>query len=267
MTATKDTRAARTADVGVAPYMEEGEPTPFEQHPIDEATVVLQMVFEVQRVLLPPSAPAEEREILWRYVDEQRIDPDLSEHLARNGLRVGIANRAGLAALRSLFNRLGAIDERTLQPVRSGYPLTLELGSIEESSPVFTFDREGRLSGRSFRGAVKYLHVDYDCTQPPQTILRVTPEIFKESEQRDWQAQHGEIEFKKTYEGMVYEDLVVELTHGPDELLVIGPDMSSANRLVAGRALLTREYAGQTWDTVLCIAPLLYRAGDDGDWQ
>ena len=225
------------------------------------------MMFEVQRVLIPSTAPEEDRAILWRYVDEQRVNPELSQHLGRNGLHVGIANRAGLAALRALFLRLGAMDERTLQPVRSGYPLTLELGTIDESSPVFTFDRDGRLSGKSFAGAVKYLHIDYDSTQPPQTILRVTPEIFKESAEPDWQAQDDDIQYKKTYEGAVYEDLSVELRHGPDEVLVIGPDVTSGSRLVIGTALLTYEHAGQTWDTVFCIAPFLYRTGDERDWQ
>lgn len=264
MAATADSRAT---NVGVSQYHEDGAPTPFDYDPSDDPTVVLQMMFEVQRVLIPSDTPADDREILWKYVDELRIDPALSEHLARNGFRVGIANRAGLAALRTLFQRLGAIDERTLQPVRSGYPLTLELGKIDESRSVFTFDREGNLAGRSFGDAVKYLHIDYDCTQPPQTILRVTPEIFKESEQPDWQTEDGEIKYKKRYEGMVFKDLVFELRHGPDEVLVVGPNVTPASRLVVGSVLLSYEYAGQLWDAVYCIAPLLYRTGDERDWQ
>lgn len=264
---TADSAANGPTDVGASTYPDDVTPPPFGSESSDDDTVVLQMMFEVQRVLIPSDTPAEDREILWKYVDELRIDPELSEHLGRNGLRVGIANRAGLAALRALFQRLGAIDERTLQPVRSGYPLTLELGTIDESTPVFTFDREGHLSGTSFSHAVEYLHVDYDCTEPPKTTLRITPEIFKESEQPDWQTEDGEIKYKKRYVGRVFEDLVVELQHGPDELLVVGPSVTPASRLVVGSALLVHEFAGRSWDAVYCIAPLLYRAGDERSWQ
>ena len=267
MATTADSRANRGANAGVAPYLEGCARPPFDSDPSYDPTVVLHMMFEVERVLIPSDTPADDREILWKYVDELRVDPVLSEHLARNGIRVGIANRAGLAALRALFRRLGAIDERTLQPVRSGYPLTLELGRIGESRPVFTFDRDGHLAGRSFSDAVKYLHVDYDCSRPPETILRVTLEIFKESEQPDWQTQNGEIKYRKRYEGMVYKDLVVELRHGPDELLVVGPNVTPASRLVVGSALFNHEYAGQSWDAGFCITPLLSRTGETRDWQ
>ena len=66
---------------------------------------------------------------------------------------------------------------------------------------------------------------------------------------------------------MVDKDLVVELRHGPDELLVVGPNVTPASRLVVGSALFKHEYAGQSWDAVFCITPLLYRTGDERDWQ
>ncbi|MCH7705242.1 MAG: hypothetical protein IIB61_09020, partial [Planctomycetes bacterium] len=71
MATTADSRAT---NVGVAPYIEEGARTPFDQDPSDDPTVVLQMMFEVERVLIPSDTPADDREILWKYVDELRVD-------------------------------------------------------------------------------------------------------------------------------------------------------------------------------------------------
>ena len=224
--------------------------------------VVVGMIFDVERFLVPADKAAAERERIWKYVDELRIDPATTAYLKKNGFRMGVVNGEDIGVLRDLLAGLEARSERMRQTVRSGYPLTLDLGETGSYRTIFTFGPNGDLEGRTFDTATKYLHINYSVQmirQRPRVKLGVTPEIFQESERPHYQAGDGHVRYEKRYQGIVYHDLAVELSTAPGEVLVIGPADADGNRFILGRTILSGESAGRRWETILCIAPQLYR--------
>lgn len=230
--------------------------------PAADAIVVVHMQFDVLRVSVPADTPSEQWDRIWRYVDELRIDPATTAYLARNGFRVGIGRRSDWQGLRATLEEVGARSERVRRTVRSGFPLTLDLGPIENDQSVFAFQPNGRLAGRTFEGGVRYLHIDYrvDSMQKTRTALRITPEIFVQSSRRRWQTVDGELRHRRTYEGQVYHDLAVELATGPGEFLVVGPARNDDNRFVLGAVMFREDNAEQAWDTIVLITPQPYRS-------
>lgn len=233
----------------------------------DDDVVVVRLRFDVERFLVPADAMEPRRGQVWGHVDELRIEPETSALLLRNGFRVGVASRSGGEAIRAIMHELEAGVETMTHLVQSGVPVTLDLGPVGEGRSVFTIGRSGGLAGNTFANASRLLHLDYDVTlaDGARTALRITPEIFKESDTPYWQVREGDVRYQKQYEGMVYRELSAELTTGEGDVLVIGPSGATERPLTLGSTMLSDIIAGRRWETLLCVRPRLYRnAGRQG---
>lgn len=248
--------------------IQDGKPWVFggSSRPTDADLVVVGMIFDVERVSVPAGASSERLEMIWKHVDELRFAPATTTYLLRNGFRMGVIRKNAVQDLRTVFEGLGARQERMTHAVRSGYPLTLDLGPLGPNSSVFTYGRNGRLTGKTFAGGSRRLHVDYAVEvvrDEPRIRLRLTPEIFKETDQPHWQAADGRIEYEKQYQGRFYGELSVELTTGPNEVLVVGPVGPEENRLIIGNVLLSNDSPSGRWTTYLFIESRLHRFGTE----
>ncbi len=233
----------------------------------DPDVIVVGMIFDVQRIAVPADQIAKHRDDLWKYINELRLDPDTAAHLANNGFRMGVTSRSDLTSIRDLLTPLDTRFESVTQTVQSGHPATLDLGLTGPTRTIYAFHADGRLEGKTFNAATKYLHIDYAVDmidQQPRTTLRVTPEVFQESERQHWHAGDGEIRYEKQYEGTVYHELAADVPMMDGDVLVIGPTDSQADPYLLGNTLLSSESAGRRWETILCITPRVYRLSTEG---
>lgn len=224
--------------------------------------VLVEIMFDVERFLVPADKIAAQRDNVWKHVDELRISPAQIAYLAKNGFRMGIADRTQISALRQVLDSLGARSEHVNQTVQNGYPLTLDFGTTGRNRTVFTFRRDGRIVGQTFDTAAQYLHIDYRVDvidHTPRTTLRITPEMFQESRRPQWQESDGQVRYEKQYQGIVYHELATELPTAPGETLIVGPANAEDYRFILGSTILSNETAGRCWETMLCITPRVYR--------
>jgi hypothetical protein len=233
--------------------LDSDRPSEFEDDP---QAVRVQMQFDVLRVELPLRSTRYSL-LVWDHVDETQNDPRLTELLARNGLRLGVASPAAWPALRALFEARRSKSLRAVHAVQSGAPLSMRVGEVQPGESVFVHARDGSLSGTTFDSGSKFLHVDYalDRDDPRRTHLRITPEIQKFSEDLHWQAGGGTFTEAPRYEGRVFADLSTDLTLGPDEFLVIGVSEEADLRPLVGGRFLQREENNMTYETVICLTP------------
>lgn len=234
---------------------------PFKTKRRPEDIVVVRLMFDVERFVVPTDSLASQRDQVWKYVDELRLDPASAAHLMRNGFRIGVIAKSAFAGIQTALTDLNARGEHMTQSVQDGAPLTLDLGPVGENQSVFFFRRNGTLDGKTFSGGTRLIHVDYNTvmTDAPRTALRVTPEVFKESDRPYWQLRDGNVQYRKEYEGTAYRELAVEIEVGPEELLVIGAAEADAARPMLGRMMLSEIVGGRRWETILCIEPRVYR--------
>lgn len=248
-------------DVIVSPALVEGQPmTADSDRPSeledDPAAVRVQMQFDVLRVELPLQSTRYSL-VVWNHVDETQADPRLTELLARNGLRIGVASPDAWTPLRSLFESKRSRALRAVHAVQSGAPLSMRLGDVRPGESVFVHEKDGSLSGTTFQAGSKFLHVDYalDREDPRRTILRITPEIQKFSETKHWESAEGEFREAPRYEGQVFSELSTELVLEADEFLVIGVSEEANLRPLVGSRFLQREENNMIYETVICLTP------------
>ena len=228
-------------------------PSEFEDDP---RAVRIQMQFDVLRVELPLQSTRHSL-LIWDHVDETQTDPRLTELLARNGLRLGVASPDAWPSLRALFEARRSRSLRAVHAVQSGAPLTMRVGEVKPGESIFVHARDGSLSGATFESGSKFLHVDYavDRDDPRRTHLRITPEIQKFSEDRQWLAVGGGFQEAPRYEGRVFAELSTDLTLGPDEFLVIGVSEEADLKPLVGGRFLQREENNMMYETVICLTP------------
>ncbi len=225
---------------------------------------VLGVLFRVDRVLIPASTDVSKLEEFWRHVDELRMEPWLSSHMARNGFRIGVIEAADKASILETLTESGGKNEQIERLIYTGYPLTLDLGPITGRKTVFTHRSDGEMVGKTVDSGTKFLHIDYDVFLDPKIkiAMRISPEVYKESEQPHWQSQQGTIVYDKRFEGIRYPDIVGRIELGSGELLVVTPRDAWKKRFSLGATFLTSEGAQKSWSTILIIQPTLYRNED-----
>ena len=223
---------------------------------LGDDAVVIQITFDVLRVDLPIQGVRHSRKI-WNHIDETRANPRLTALLARNGFRIGTGTPEAWPALRVLFEANHARSLRTQHAVMSGAPLSMRLGELDPGEPLFLFQRDGRMVGRTFEGGTKFLHIDYalDPSNPLHTMAKVTPEVRRFSDRKRWERIDGRFREVPEYEGQVFSELGVEVSVGPGEFLLIGPSDTATLESVVGSRFLTGERNNVAYETVIFLTP------------
>ena len=218
--------------------------------------VVIRMRFDVLRIDLPVDRITHSLKI-WNHIDESVGDPALTALLARNGLRLGVAERDAWPAMRTLFEENGGRSTRAERVVQPGLGLTIPLGQVENGDTYFLHCRGGRLQGGTFRAGSKSFQVEYalDEQDPARVFLRVTPQYREKRSKTKLVEQGGEILSVRDHEGVVFDELTATATVEPGQFLVIGSSAEAEKGFLLGSWWLTSRLNMQEYETVLCITP------------
>ncbi len=120
----------------------------------NDEPIVVRLHFGVLRIELPENDIRHSLKI-WNHVDENIGDPGLTAILARNGLRIGVADQDAWPALKAIFEENGGRSLSREHTAQSGLPLLVDLGEVKDGDTYFLHSRGGKLSGGSFNAGVK----------------------------------------------------------------------------------------------------------------
>lgn len=223
---------------------------------------VVRLRFDVLQVELPIDDIRHARKI-WNHVDEFRVDPELTVLLARNGLRIGAVSLDAWPAIQAIFQAANAEVRDSEQIIGTNVPLRIDLGTIRDPETIFSYNRNGRLTGRTVVGGTKLVQLDYSyhpelggCTQVRLTFL-----IEHDLGASDWEERGGVYVEVPTIERYRFDDMSVGLTLNPNEFLVVGPSDAAVQEYLVGSRFLNRRRRGGLVETVVCITPTALMGG------
>lgn len=222
--------------------------------------VLVELHFDVLRVELPRGSIRHSTKI-WNHVDELHVDPRLSPLLARNGLRIGVAEADAWPAIQAVLDANGARSTRRQHAVHSGYPLTLDVGDVHDGETFFHYDADGQLHGNAYGPGEKYVLLDYAVNpeHPAEVTLRITPEIHCESQDKSWTQEGGVYQEKPRYEGRMFSEFTTTVSLKPGQLLVIGPSEQAKLDFLLGSRFLEHDEGGVRYETLLFARPQPFR--------
>ncbi len=217
---------------------------------------VVELVFDVVRIDFPSGGDRHSRKV-WNHVDELRLGAETVAAWARNGLRIGIASPSAWEPFRAIVDACDAQIRREQMTPMTGMPLAIELGVVLDSESIFSFDRFGRLMGKTFSTGDKLLRVEYvfspelgNCTD-----LQITPTLQYDRGVLTWERRGGVTEQVPSVESHTFSDARALVRLQPDEFLVIGLSSQSDNEYLIGPRFLTAGCATGRCETVLCVTP------------
>lgn len=226
---------------------------------------MIDLAFDVVRVDLPIAGVRHSRKI-WNHVDELRVDSELIARLARNGLRIGAASPDAWPAIRAILEAAEAEVRRDQLVAQRGLPLSIQLGSINDSESVFSYGADERLVGKTFPAGDKLVNVDY-VFHPElggSTEVRVSFEIRHDRGAMTWEQRNGVVQQVPDYERHLFADLSPALTLNAGEFLVVGLSDQAKNEYLIGSRFLTRVESGKRYETLLFLTPQPYQAQGAG---
>ena len=198
-------------------------------------TLLLELLF-----VRCPANDAELHDELWRYVDEQFLDPGTRGRLAANGLRVGIVTGQLPAAIAARFSGTTAADDAT------------------NSCPLSTEALVSRRHVRLLPG--RRSEIVTASSQPELLLLEQSPDGVSGGTYRDASPLLA-IVAKPAADGRVTIEAVPEIRHGPVEKSWVGED--GMFRLESGQKRHRMEHLGFTATLPADAMLLVGHAGDE----
>ena len=228
----------------------------FPREPRGPAVRVIDLAFDVTQIELPLEDVQNSRKI-WNHVDELRVDATVAAHLARNGIRVGVATASAWGPIRAILEVVGAEVRRDELIPSRGLPLAVQLGSLVDGDSVFAYSGSGRLIGKTFPGGEKVIGLEY--VHRPQfggaIDVGVQWEIRRDKNEVTWETRDGTVQPASSVDRHVFSDLAGHLTLNPTDFLVIGLGADAKNPYLIGPRFLSSERAGKRTETMLMITP------------
>ena len=176
---------------------------------------------------------------LWERIDEQKFDPELRRRLVSNGLRVGIIGGAIPKDLSDLLELDGAEAEATAAQVITDQsavprvtrrvvqakrrdPVQIQVSELRDEGQVL-LSRDGSFGGKTFRQMQGVYALQAESIPGQRVKVRLTPELHHgDLKQRYAGSQQGIFMSIPSREREVFDDLSMDATLAPGELLVIG---------------------------------------------
>ncbi len=199
---------------------------------------------------------------VWNHVDELRVERAATGRWVRNGLRVGVGSTASWPAIRAILEAGKARVSKDQLLTQAGVPLLIELGAIHDSESIFSYDRDRRLSGRTFAAGTKILQLDYafHAQLGGVTDLQVGFEIRHDRGEMTWErAGEGIIRQVPAIDRHTFDDLKVAVTVKSGEFLVIGPSEQADNAYLVGSRFLSGGSTGGRVETLLFLTPMPFQ--------
>ncbi len=226
---------------------------------------IVHVAFDVLRIDIPVESIRHSCKI-WNHVDELQIGPQTVALLARNGLRVGAASPAAWPAIEAILESAGAESRSEQMFTHQGLPVCVVISSIDAGETFFTYDRDGRLVGKTFPAGDKLLGWDYafhpelgGCTE-----LQLTLEVRHDRGELTWERQDDAVRQVPAYDRHVFADLIVPISLNPGEFVAIGPGDEMDNEYLIGSRFFAGKRSGRAYETIFCITPRPYRTTTSG---
>ena len=195
---------------------------------------------------------------LWTSIDEQRFDADLRRRLLANGLRAGIVGGSlpqGLTELLSLQSEMPQASTNRLITGDSAMPrvmrqvkqlnrrdaMMIQASEVRDEAAVLISDQE-HLSGDVYPQVQGVYALRAEASPGQRVALRIIPELrYGEMRNRYAGSDTGAFVTTPSQERKVFDQLTMEATLAPGELLVLGclPEARASlggmfHRVVAG---------------------------------
>lgn len=216
---------------------------------------IVGLTFDVMNVELPAES-AESSARIWKHIDESNADPSLPALLARNGVRIGVADENDWPALRAMFEQGGARTSRDQMSVQPGYPALINIGSLESGGMYFLHRRGGKVEGGTFDDGDRVVRLDYEIPpeDPTVVLVRVTLEARSGADRRFVQ-QGGEVRELAVRDGESFGELacLVRLVRG--QYLVLGSAENADTGFRIGSWWFRAERGDRKFETLVCIRP------------
>jgi hypothetical protein len=245
------------------PDAAEGRPTGSDiaPRPASDRTpvAVVALQFDILRVDFPIGG-ADHAAKVWNHADEMRLDVRQAPLLVRNGMRMGAIGEGAWPALQAIFDAARATMLTQQQVVRGGEPVTVELGQVTESQTVFSYDRGGRLAGRTIPDGAMLLKINY--AMYPQitgrTELEVSLEVRHDLGKMAWENRGGQIVQVPAFDVYAFDELTTRIGLSVGESLVIGPSDQAGNDFLPGSRFFSSVRGGNRVQTVWIVKPRPY---------
>ena len=245
------------------PYVNGNPMQPVSQVPRDPGRpYVMTVRLTIHRVELPLGT-ASRSERLWRYFDEEVVDPAVIAVLQRNGFRLGRARTDDWPAVSRVLEELAGaapgISQALALPGRQ-QPLVLKehLGFQR----LFVLDRRGLLTGQDYPPGdnVLMMTCHINDQDPTEVIFQAVPVVVSRKKIQRW--EHTEQGYRRQEQRVEVPIELLEFSVRAPKgtYLVIGPGADVLRDTSAGRSFLVSERGGLRYETLLVVVPEVFAA-------
>ena len=208
-----------------------------------------------------PIGAASETEDLWTYVNEEPLGARRGPCLARNGVRVGLGREADWPEIAKVLRRLtGLRTSRGNMLAQPGRPVPIILRKGADTQTVFMFRPDGTLFGRDYPPGdnLIVLTAGINFDDPKEVLLAGAPVVRSTARRRRYVKGPTGYVFKNEPVSIRLEELAFQFTVPRGGFVMIGPGPEARRSTSPGRLLLTSEFRGARFETVLVILPEVF---------
>ncbi len=210
-----------------------------------------------------PFGMASRSERLWRYLDEEIVDPTTMTVLSRNGFRVGRGRLEDWPSVAALLEEMaGRSLSRSLHSARPAIPMPIVLREKLGAQRIFTFDKRGELRGLDYPPGDNALTMTTHLNSEDQSgvLIQAVPVVRSSRKVQKIVKTDAGYAFQKTGAVAPVEQLEFVVKVPRDHYLVIGPGTAIDRNTSPGRHFLVDSEKGVRRETLLVIVPEVFAA-------
>ncbi|MBN1553128.1 MAG: hypothetical protein JXA11_00160 [Phycisphaerae bacterium] len=252
---------------GVSPTTRPTAPIPMDSPYIHEETAAKDKTPEtiyltrLQLVTIEvPRGIASRSEELWSHLDEEPVSLQ-SRVLGMNGFRVGIGRKEDWDDIEKSLKRMtGQVFQSATIVIAPGRPAPLELQTDQPTRLLFTSREDQTLSGEHVPPGDYLLTIL--CTlnedDPNKVLMTVVPQIRSSRRVPKLVHEHGVTTMVNEPVFLTLEPMAFQLTVKNNDFLVIGPGVLAQRPTSPGKAFLTKDRKGVSFETVILLRPMVH---------
>lgn len=244
----------------------EADPQPGEIDRVAASPVSFRVICDVLLVDAPAGLVSNDTD-LWGHLREDNLGIRQTDHLRRNGFRIGIGRGADFTAVSRHLTETRDV-EVSQGRMRFTTRSALELFVVPELQErrAFVYSRRGILSGDEYRPSVNIYWVQawHDVEKFDAVNLTLVPEIrWGQVRERVYTPTLRRAEERRDI-GRLFEEVQLDCTLDRGEFIVISPYTKAEPALVLGRVLFSERSRGLNRERALLIRPRVIRSAGPG---
>jgi hypothetical protein len=214
------------------------------------------------RVSVPMGAVSGSRKI-WTLINEQIIPVRRVKNFRKNGLRIGLVERASWPALKVTLEEIPDVRVTRQQVLlKSAFPLEMALDTQPRLNTVFYYTPEGSMPGSTYPDSKRYLHCAHwlNPDNLDEVVLGVTLEIRQDRPTRKPTLTAQGLQRVPVYQGKIFSEFSAMVRCPAGAVLVLGPGPAASKSSLPGGAFFTSTGQDQKRETVYFLAPRVVRS-------